>query len=209
MLATCALGLNWTDLQGEPGAGAAEFFWFNVMLVVLMVAVLLDAEAAPLVFLVSTTICFWPLLIPFLGVTVSNIGRSEAPASTDRGTLIVWRVWLPSGPAMGTWMEIRSELADLAGLGVGGGAGLAWGWESVFRILGGGLDVYCLGGIGVRFCNNGLIGGDLRGGLRTEVGGSSDTGIGVVGRVGRWMGEEKVGLGGRRISGGFLSGKFL
>ena len=34
-------------------------------------------------FFVKTTICFWPLLIPFLGVTVSKIGLSEAPASTD------------------------------------------------------------------------------------------------------------------------------
>ena len=123
VVGTWALGLNCTDLVGEPGAGAALFFWLSVMLVVLIVAVLLDADVDPFVFLVSTTICFCPLLIPFLGVTVSSMGRSEAPASTDLGTLIVWSVWLPSGPAMGTWMEIRSELAALAGLG--DGAGLA------------------------------------------------------------------------------------
>jgi hypothetical protein len=62
------------------------------MLVVLMVAVLLAADAEPALFLVSTTICFCPLLIPFLGVTVSRIGRSDAPASTDLGTLMVCRV---------------------------------------------------------------------------------------------------------------------
>ena len=96
-------------------------------------------------------------------------------------------------------MEIKSELAALAGLGVG--AGLACG----FRMFGGGLDVYCLGGMGVRFCNNGFIGGDFMGGLRAAVGGNSDTGIGVVGRFGRCRGELKVGLVGKRISGGFLS----
>jgi len=41
-----------------------------------------------------------------LGVTVSKIGLSEAPASTDLGTLIVCRVWVPSGPAIGTCIEI-------------------------------------------------------------------------------------------------------
>ena len=50
--------------------------------------------------------------------------------------------------------------------------------------MGGGLDVYGLGGIGVKFCSNGFIGGDFMGGLRTAVGGNSDTGIGVVGRFG-------------------------
>ena len=78
-----------------------------------------------------------------------------------------------------------------------------------FKILGGGLDVYCLGGIGVRFCNSGFIGGDFMGGLRTALGGSSETGIGVVGRDGRCMEEEKDGLGGRWMSGGFLSGRSL
>ena len=51
---------------GEPGGLASPA-------VVLPVAV----------FFVNTTICFWPLLIPFFGVTVSKIGRSEAPANTD------------------------------------------------------------------------------------------------------------------------------
>ena len=46
----------------------------------------------PLLFLVSTTICFWPLLIPFFGVTVSRMGRSEAPARTERGMLMVCMV---------------------------------------------------------------------------------------------------------------------
>lgn len=100
-------------------------------------------------------------------------------------------------------MDIRSELAALAGLGVGVGVGLAW--VGGLRMLGGGLEVYCLGGIGVRFCNNGFIGGDFMGGLRTAVGGNSETGIGVVGRLGRWRGELKEGLEGKRISGGFLS----
>jgi len=58
------------------------------------------------VFFVNTTICFWPLLIPFFGVTVSKIGRSEAPANTDLGTLMVCRVWVPSGPAIGTCMDM-------------------------------------------------------------------------------------------------------
>ena len=98
-------------------------------------------------------------------------------------------------------MEIKSELAALAGLGVG--AGLAC--DGGFRMLGGGLDVYCLGGIGVRFCNNGFIGGDFMGGLRTAVGGNSDTGIGVVGRFGRWSGELNEDFAGNRMSGGFLS----
>jgi len=53
-----ARGLSCTDLLGDPGTGTAEVFWLRVMLVVLIVAVLLDAEAVPLVFLVSTTICF-------------------------------------------------------------------------------------------------------------------------------------------------------
>ena len=90
------------------------------------------------VFFVNTTICFWPLLIPFFGVTVSKIGRSEAPANTDLkfwmwmnymvgegqitgseldprliavyafeylGTLMVCRVWVPSGPAIGTFIQ--------------------------------------------------------------------------------------------------------
>ena len=49
------------------------------------------------VFFVNTTICFWPLLIPFFGVTVSKIGRSEAPANTDLEIGYEWIIWLGDG----------------------------------------------------------------------------------------------------------------
>jgi len=104
-------------------------------------------------------------------------------------------------------MDIRSELAVLGVLGVVG-VGVARGLccDTGLRMFGGGLEVYCLGGIGVRFWSNGFIGGDFSGGLLTEVGGNSETGMGVVGNVGKFIGDEKAGLGGRQMSGGFLSG---
>ena len=182
------LGLSWTLLAGleavaTPGPGD------NTVRLLAGVPPGLGtwhvAEVWPLLFLVNTTICFWPLLTPFLGVTVRRMGLSEAPARTDLGMLMVCMLWPPSAPVMGTWMEIRSGLPEpgLAGETLGTLTlipclGLTGSWPAWW---GGWPAAGCCRGIGFRFWSKGFIPAFFTGGLRTWAGGRSETGNGFCG----------------------------